>query len=117
LRTRLLAELEDGAFEDAIEIPSALGEQCDHIYHLFVVRSDHRDDLREHLSQWGIASAVRYPTSIHLTEAYADLGLTQGSLPVSERLAERMCSPPLFPGMTDAELERVLETALAFAQD
>jgi dTDP-4-amino-4,6-dideoxygalactose transaminase len=117
LQTGLLAELEDGSAERAIELPSAALAEADHVYHLFVVRTDSRDELREHLSRCGVASAIHYPTPIHLTEAYAELGLARGSLPVSERLAERMCSLPLFPGMTDAELERVLETVLSFTQD
>jgi dTDP-3-amino-3,4,6-trideoxy-alpha-D-glucose transaminase len=117
LRARLLADLDGVAAEGTIELPGAPPAHGDHVYHLFVVRSDHRDELRERLSRGGIASAVHYPTPIHLTEAYADLGLSRGSLPASERLAERMCSLPLFPGMTDAELERVLETLLAFTQE
>ena len=64
-----------------------------------------------------VASAVHYPTPIHLTEAYAGLGLGPGSLPVSERLAEQICSLPLFPEMTEAELQRVSTAVLEFAQD
>jgi len=112
-----LAELGEGSSEGAIELTSAAPADGDHVYHLFVVRSDSRDELREHLSRCGVASAIHYPTPIHLTGAYAGLGLAPGSLPVSERLAERMCSLPLFPTMTDAELERVVEATLTFTQD
>jgi dTDP-3-amino-3,4,6-trideoxy-alpha-D-glucose transaminase len=90
---------------------------ADHVYHLFVVRTDERDALRAHLSQWGVASAVHYPTPIHLTEAYAHLGLGIGSLPVSERLADRICSLPLYPGMTELELERISAAVSSFAKD
>jgi dTDP-3-amino-3,4,6-trideoxy-alpha-D-glucose transaminase len=89
---------------------------ADRVYHLFVVRTDAREALREHLSQWGVASAVHYPIPIHLTEAYAHLGLGPGSLPVSEEHAQRICSLPLFPGMSDDESERVAAAVLAFAQ-
>ena len=115
LRRRLLVELEDSPH--AIELVSEPSAEADHVYHLFVIRSDDRDALREHLSQRGIASAIHYPTPIHLTEAYAGLGLARGSLPVSERLAQRVCSLPLFPGMSDAELERVVEGVVSFAQE
>lgn len=115
LRRRLLVELED--FPHAIELLRPPSADADHVYHLFVIRSDDRDALREHLSQRGIASAIHYPTPIHLTEAYAGLGLARGSLPVSERLAQRVCSLPLFPGMSDAELERVVEGVVSFAQE
>jgi dTDP-4-amino-4,6-dideoxygalactose transaminase len=86
------------------------------VYHLFVIRTDERDALREHLALQGVASAIHYPEPIHLTEAYAHLGLGPGSLPVSEELARRMCSLPLFPTMTDAENERVAEAVVSFAQ-
>jgi dTDP-3-amino-3,4,6-trideoxy-alpha-D-glucose transaminase len=89
---------------------------ADHVYHLFVVRSRAREALREYLAARGVASAVHYPTPIHLTEAYAHLGLGPGSLPVSEALAQRICSLPLFPGMREGELERVAEATLAFAE-
>jgi dTDP-3-amino-3,4,6-trideoxy-alpha-D-glucose transaminase len=98
---------------DLVELPFA---QADHVYHLFVVRSRAREALRAHLSARGVASAVHYPTPIHLTEAYAHLGLGPGSLPVSEALARRICSLPLFPGMREGELEQVAEATLSFAE-
>jgi dTDP-3-amino-3,4,6-trideoxy-alpha-D-glucose transaminase len=82
-----------------------------------VVRTEEREELREHLAAWGVASAVHYPIPIHLTDAYARLGRGPGSLPVSERLAQQICSLPLFPGMSDAESEQVSAAVLAFAQD
>lgn len=90
---------------------------ADHVYHLFVVRCAERDALREHLAGAGIASAIHYPTPIHRTPAYADLGLGAGSLPVSEALSERICSLPIFPGMSDAELERVACAVEGFPKD
>ena len=96
---------------EAVGLPFA---GADHVYHLFVVRCDSRDELRAHLASANVASAIHYPTPIHLTEAYAHLGLSAGSLPVSERLSRTICSLPIFPGMTDAELSRVAEAVLSF---
>ncbi len=90
---------------------------ADHVFHLFVVRTDARDQLRAHLSEWGVASAIHYPTPIHLTKAYAHLGLGPGSLPVSEELSRRICSLPLFAGMTEVESEQVSAAVLAFTED
>jgi dTDP-3-amino-3,4,6-trideoxy-alpha-D-glucose transaminase len=98
---------------ELVELPFS---QADHVYHLFVVRSRAREALRAHLASRGVASAVHYPTPIHLTEAYAHLGLGPGSLPVSEALAQRICSLPLFPGMREGELEQVAEATLSFAE-
>jgi dTDP-3-amino-3,4,6-trideoxy-alpha-D-glucose transaminase len=116
-RTLILEGLSSAGCDGAIELAGAPAEHGDHVYHLFVVRSEQRDELREHLSRQGVASAVHYPTPIHLTEAYAHLGLAPGSLPVSERLAERMCSLPLYPAMSQAEIERVARAVIDFAQD
>ncbi len=112
-----LGELDDGSAHNAIELVEPPFVDADHVYHLFVVRTERREELRAHLQACGVASAVHYPTPIHLTEAYAHLGLGPGSLPVSERLAQQICSLPLFPGMTDAELSQVSTAVLAFAQD
>jgi dTDP-3-amino-3,4,6-trideoxy-alpha-D-glucose transaminase len=119
LREGLKAGLRDAGAPEPIEIAGlfeAESERTDHVYHLFVVRTERRERLREHLTRHGVASAVHYPAPIHLTEAYAELGLGPGSLPVAERLAERMCSLPLFPGMTDAELEQIVDSVLTFTQ-
>jgi dTDP-4-amino-4,6-dideoxygalactose transaminase len=91
-----------GADVDLPLMPVADG---DHVYHLFVIGCDDRDGLREHLAARGIASAVHYPVAVHRAEAYADLGLEAGSLPVAEAMAERVCSLPIFPGMTSGQIE------------
>jgi dTDP-3-amino-3,4,6-trideoxy-alpha-D-glucose transaminase len=80
---------------------------ADHVYHLFVVRCEERDALRQHLAEQGVATGIHYPVPIHRTAAYAGLGLGPGSLPVSEGLAERICSLPIFPGLSAAELEQM----------
>jgi dTDP-4-amino-4,6-dideoxygalactose transaminase len=68
-----------------------------HIFHLFVIETEHRDALREHLSVKGIETGIHYPTPIHLQEAYADLQLGEGSFPEAERLARRSVSLPMYP--------------------
>lgn len=107
-RRRLGAALRQrlaGSAVDPVQLPFP---DADHVYHLFVVRCHRRDALREHLLGEGVASAIHYPVPIHRTGAYAELGLDAGSLPVSESLAGRICSLPLFPGMTQAELDQVV---------
>jgi dTDP-4-amino-4,6-dideoxygalactose transaminase len=100
----------------AFDLPALPFPDADHVYHLFVVRSAGRDLLREHLAARGVASAIHYPTPIHLTEAYAHLGHGPGSFPVCEALASRICSLPLFPGMSEGELRAVAQATLAFAE-
>lgn len=113
-RRRLGAALRELLRE--LDLPALPFAGADHVYHLFVLRSAGRELLREHLGARGVASAVHYPTPIHLTEAYAHLGQGPGSFPVCEALASRICSLPLFPGITEGELERVAKATLSFAE-
>ena len=106
-----------GASPRAVDPVRAPLPHGDDVHHLFVVRCAERDALREHLAQAGVASAIHYPVPIHRTVAYAGLGLGPGSLPVSEMLAERICSLPIFPGMNQAELEQVASAVEAFTKD
>jgi dTDP-4-amino-4,6-dideoxygalactose transaminase len=85
-----------------------------HIYHLFVVETNHRDALREHLTEAGIQTGIHYPTPIHLQKAYADLGLGPGSFPAAERLAARALSLPMFPELTSEQLETVVRAIREF---
>jgi dTDP-4-amino-4,6-dideoxygalactose transaminase len=69
----------------------------------------------EHLAARGVASGIHYPVPVHLSEAYAALGLGPGSLPVSERMAHRICSLPMFPQMTAEAVASVASAVAEFA--
>jgi dTDP-4-amino-4,6-dideoxygalactose transaminase len=106
-RRRAAAELRRALHATGVLAPPPPVDGGDHVYHLFVVRHDDRDLLRAHLTARGIAAAVHYPVPVHRTEAYAHLGYEQGSLPVAEEMAERICSLPIFPGMSDTQISAV----------
>ena len=85
-----------------------------HVWHLFVVRHEKRDALREHLAKHGIEAGVHYPTSLHLLPAYQHLGYARGDFPNAERWAETCLSLPIYPEMTDAQVERVSDVVRRF---
>lgn len=113
-RRRLGAALREGLQGTSVGLPSLACEGADHVYHLFVVRTEDREGLREHLTREGVNTAVHYPVPVHRVGAYADLDLTAGSLPVAERLAEEICTLPLYPGMTEDETARVIHGVSTF---
>jgi len=88
-------------------LPALASPEGDCVFHLYVVRSNDRDALRDHLDARGIASAIHYPTPIHLQPAYAELSLGRGSLPVAERLAGENCSLPIFPAIEDWQVAEI----------
>jgi dTDP-4-amino-4,6-dideoxygalactose transaminase len=88
-----------------------------HIYHLFIIETDHRDALRKHLATVGIQTGIHYPKPIHLQPAYADLGYQRGDFPHAEQLANRMLSLPMFPELSKTQLARVVQAIRAFFQE
>ena len=89
-----------------------------HVYHLFIVETERRTALQEHLKAARIQTGVHYPIPIHLQQAYTDLGYGKGDFPQAERLAQRMLSLPMFPELRLQQIERVVDEIKGFlAQD
>jgi len=79
------------------------------VWHLYVVRVDERDRLMAALDAGGIGVGIHYPTPVHLTAAYAHLGYRRGAFPVAETASEQILSLPMFPHLTEAQQERVVD--------
>jgi dTDP-4-amino-4,6-dideoxygalactose transaminase len=109
LAVRYARELSDTSVE---WIPQAEGRT--HVWHLCVAVVENRDALRARLAQRGIQSQIHYPIPIHLQEAYAFLGGRVGDFPVAESLARRIASLPLYPELTGAAQDRVIEEVRAW---
>ena len=90
-------------------IPVAARPDVDPVYHLFVVEVEERDRAKAALSEVGVETGIHYPLPIHLQPAYAHRGNVRGDFPVAERLAEHMLSLPMFPEITPAQIEYVVE--------
>jgi dTDP-4-amino-4,6-dideoxygalactose transaminase len=80
------------------------------VWHLFVVEIEGRDELQKFLGERGIGAALHYPIPLHLQEAYEHLGLKEGALPHSERSARDLLSLPMFPELTDEQIDWVAES-------
>jgi len=78
-----------------------------HVYHVYAIRVQERDEVRPFLEEKGIGCGVHYPIPIHLQEACRSLGYTEGAFPVAENLAEEFLSLPMFPELTEEQTEYV----------
>lgn len=87
------------------------------VWHLYVIRTQQRDALLEHLNRSGIGAGIHYPTPLHLQPAYAELGYTRGALPITEEVADTCLSLPIFPEMTEAQQDAVVAAIRAFLGD
>jgi dTDP-4-amino-4,6-dideoxygalactose transaminase len=87
-------------------LPGADGQ---HVWHLYVVRVAERDRVLAELGRAGVGAGIHYPHPVHLTGAYAHLGLGRGTAPVAEAAAGEILSLPMHPHLTEAVQERVVD--------
>ena len=94
-----------------------------HVYHLFVVQikspkskvqSQKRDELQKYLNEKGISTGLHYPIPLHLQKCFNYLGYKRGDFPVTEKLAESGLSLPMFPELTDSQIEYVCDSIKTF---
>ena len=96
--------------------PPEMPADGEHNFHLFVVRTGKRDELRKFLQECGIETGIHYPVPIHLTGAYQALGAPGlGSLPVAEALADEILSFPMYAELSPEQVEHVVRCSLDFA--
>jgi dTDP-4-amino-4,6-dideoxygalactose transaminase len=91
-----------------ISLPKEM-EYAKHVYHLFVIQSNDRDTLQGQLNNEGISTGLHYPIPLHLQPCFSYLHYRKGDFPIAETLAENCLSLPLFPEMTDREIEYVAD--------
>lgn len=104
----------DELFRQLPVVTPATCPENEHVYHLYTIRSDRRDELSAHLKSKGIASGVYYPVPIHLQGAMAEYGYRPGDLPVTERVGAYVLSLPMYPELTDTEIAYVASSVAAF---
>jgi len=92
-----------------LQLPT-LAEGATSVYHQFVICTAHRDALQNHLKEQGVGTLIHYPIPPHLQEAYAPLNFKPGQFPIAERLANQMLSLPVYPGLTEEQLEYIVAT-------
>ncbi|MNL30661.1 dTDP-3-amino-3,6-dideoxy-alpha-D-galactopyranose transaminase [compost metagenome] len=85
-----------------------------HVYHIYLIRTDKRDELAIHLQNCGIGSLIHYPLPPHLQEAYQELHYKEGDFPLAEKIAETCLSLPLYPGLRDDQIDYVVRSVRSF---
>jgi dTDP-4-amino-4,6-dideoxygalactose transaminase len=88
--------------------------EAEHAYHLFVIRTEHRDSLMEYLHSKGIRAGIHYPVPLHLQKPYRELGYTAGQFPVSEKVCSEVLSLPIYPEMTEVQVALVAQAVKDF---
>ncbi|MFA5053542.1 MAG: DegT/DnrJ/EryC1/StrS family aminotransferase [Parcubacteria group bacterium] len=96
---------------NGIVLPDCYGS--DHVWNQYTVRiPEHRDEVRARLLEMGVETQIYYPAPLHLQPAFAFLGYSEGDFPVAELACREVLSLPIYPGLTDAEQDWVIEAMM-----
>lgn len=85
-------------------------EYAEHVYHLYIIRIEDRDGLREHLNKRKVFTGIHYPIPIHLQRAYQDLGYQRGDFPITEQYADQILSLPMYAELTPEMIRHTVES-------
>ena len=103
----------ENGLDEFVKTPMTTSGQR-HIYNQYVIRASRRDDLRQHLSDRGIGTEIYYPVPLHLQKCFSSLGYGEGSCPESEAAANETIAIPVYPELSNEQLEYVVTQIKSF---
>jgi dTDP-4-amino-4,6-dideoxygalactose transaminase len=105
----------EGINNPEITLPYVIPE-AEPVWHIFAIRCERRDELEKFLNDKGIGTNKHYPIPMHLQKAYEDLGINKGELPIAEEISRTQLSIPMYYGMTDGEIQYVIDSINEFGK-
>lgn len=108
-----------GWYDEALKninglILPSVADKATHVYHIYLIRTQQRDELQKYLSENGIGTVIHYPVPPHLQKAYQHLGFKKGDFPIAEEIAGTSLSLPMWPGMSRTQVSYISETIKRF---
>ncbi|MBM7556923.1 DegT/DnrJ/EryC1/StrS family aminotransferase [Halanaerobacter jeridensis] len=101
------AKYYDDFLTDKEVVTPVVRKNARHVYHLYVVRANKRDELRNELSNEDISTGIHYPIPLHLQPAYEYLGYKEGEFPISENVSEEIISLPMWPELSNSDIKEI----------
>lgn len=112
-KRRAVATAYDQRLKEVVTVP-VVRDGCQHVFHQYTMRTARRQQLMDWLNQHEIGAVVYYPRSLHLQQVYASLGYKMGDLPVTEQIQEEVLSLPMYPELTEAQIDKVAQAVTRF---
>lgn len=98
-------------------LPSPSSETCKNVWHMYVIRTDRKQELVKYLQEHGVQASTLYSVPLHLQKAFTDLGYRQGDLPTVEKVCSQTVCLPAWPELTDEEVSYIIKTIRAFFEN
>ena len=112
-RRRIAALYTEGITNEKVITPY-VPEYAVPVWHIYAIRCKNRDALEKHLDNKGIGTNKHYPIPMHMQECYRDLNISQGAFPIAEEISATELSIPMYYGMTDEEIQYVIDAINEF---
>ena len=112
-RVRVAQRYLDGINNNSVILPT-VAKGNTHVWHVFTIRCNNRDELQGYLEERGIGTNIHYPIPLHLQGAYASLEIQKGALPIAEEISATQLSLPLYYGMPDEQINHVIDAINTF---
>jgi len=109
-KRREISKIYDEKLKDTDLVTPFISEENEAVYHMYILQSENREAMLNKLKEKGVATGVYYPVPLHLQKVYKDLGYKEGDMPVSEYLSHRTFAIPVYPELTEAEINYIIES-------
>ena len=109
-KRREISKIYDEKLKDTDLVTPFISEENEAVYHMYILQSENREAMLNKLKEKGVATGVYYPVPLHLQKVYKDLGYKEGDMPVSEYLSHRTFAIPVYPELTEAETNYIIES-------
>ncbi|MDU1278004.1 MAG: DegT/DnrJ/EryC1/StrS family aminotransferase [Clostridium sp.] len=107
-KRREIVELYNEALQNSDLVTPVAKDYNDHVYHMYILQSENREEVLAKLKEAGIATGVYYPVPLHLQKVYKNLGYKEGDMPVSEYLSHRTFAIPVYPELTKEQIDYII---------
>lgn len=109
-KRREIVDIYNNEFKELDLVTPVCDDKNEHVYHMYILQSENRNEVLEKLKARGVATGVYYPVPLHLQKVYKNLGYKEGDMPVSEYLSHRTFAIPVYPELTEEQIKYIVES-------
>ena len=109
-RRREIVDIYNKEFKELELVTPVSDKDIDHVYHMYILQSEKREEILNKLKDKGIATGVYYPVPLHLQKVYKELGYNESDMPVAEYLSHRTFAIPVYPELTDEQIKYIVDS-------